>query len=135
MMVTVRQYSKEPVSDCFDTRGDLKMGSSTQQQLTTEEKSEQLQKMGGEDFSICFNRVFSRIVYTDSFRHFTITIFINLHSRKPSQKKINFFRALPKLPLPPPTIRASCTTFFGRQEQRLGKPSLKTKKIFCEITS
>ena len=102
MMVTVRQYSKEPVSDCYNTRGDLKMGSSTQQQLTTEEKSEQLQKMGGEDFSICFNRVFSRIVYTDSFRHFTITIFINLHSRKPSQKKINFFRTLPKLPLPPP---------------------------------
>ena len=90
MMVTVRQYSKEPVSDCFDTRGDLKMGSSTQQQLTTEEKSEQLQKMGGEDFSICFSRVFSRIVYTDSFRHFTITIFINLHSRKPSQKKNRF---------------------------------------------
>ena len=102
MMVTVRQYSKEPVSDCYNTRGDLKMGSSTQQQLTTEEKSEQLQKMGGEDFSICFNRVFSRIVYTDSFRHFTITIFINLHSCKPSQKKINFFRALPKLPPPPP---------------------------------
>ena len=30
--------------------------------------------------------------------------------------KIDFFRALPKLPLPLPPIRASCTTFFGRQK-------------------
>ena len=34
--------------------------------------------------------------------------------------KIDFFRALPKLPLSlPPPIRASCTTFFGRQKRRL----------------
>ena len=34
-------------------------------------------------------------------------------------KRIDFFRALPKLPLPPlPPIRASCTTFFGRQKRR-----------------
>ena len=39
---------------------------------------------------------------------------------KTSHKKIDFFRALPKLPLPPlPPIRASCTTFFGRQKRRL----------------
>ena len=35
-------------------------------------------------------------------------------------KKIDFFLALPKLPQPPlPPIRASCTTFFGRQKRRL----------------
>ena len=35
-------------------------------------------------------------------------------------KKNVFFRALPKLPLPPPLplIRATCTTFFGRQKRR-----------------
>ena len=32
-------------------------------------------------------------------------------------KKIDFFLALPKLPEPPlPPIRASCTTFSGRQK-------------------
>ena len=34
-------------------------------------------------------------------------------------RKIDLFRALPKLPLPPPPpIRASCTIFFGRQKRR-----------------
>ena len=37
-----------------------------------------------------------------------------------SQKKINFFRALPKLPPPLlPPIRASCTTVFRRQKRCL----------------
>ena len=40
----------------------------------------------------------------------------------PPIKKIDFFRALPKLPPPPlPPIRASCTTFFGRQKRRLAR--------------
>ena len=34
-------------------------------------------------------------------------------------RKIDFFRALPKLPPPLPPIWASCTTIFGRQKQRL----------------
>ena len=38
----------------------------------------------------------------------------------PPIRKINFFRALPKFPLPPlPPIRAICTTFFGRQKRRI----------------
>ena len=40
----------------------------------------------------------------------------------PHRRKIDFFRALPKLPLTPPPlpiIQASCTTFFGRQKRRL----------------
>ena len=39
------------------------------------------------------------------------------------KKKNVFFRALPKLPLSPPLppIRASCTTFFGRQKRRLAR--------------
>ena len=35
-------------------------------------------------------------------------------------RKIDFFWALPKLPPPPlPPIRASCTTFIGRQKRHL----------------
>ena len=37
----------------------------------------------------------------------------------PPMRKIDFFRALPKLPPPLPPIWASCTTIFGRQKQRL----------------
>ena len=47
----------------------------------------------------------------------------------PPIKKIDFFRALLKLPPTPPSlppIRASCTTFFGRQNDlfvRITEPS------------
>ena len=36
-------------------------------------------------------------------------------------RKTVFFRALPKLPLPLPPIRATCTIFFGRQKQCLAR--------------
>ena len=39
------------------------------------------------------------------------------------EKKHIFFWALPKLPPPLPPIRASCTTFFWRQKQRLARIS------------
>ena len=53
---------------------------------------------------------------------------INDHKGTPPIRKIDFFRALPKLPLTPPPIppiRASCTTFFGRQKRRFNP--LKTE--------
>ena len=42
-----------------------------------------------------------------------------VRGRNTSHKKINFFRALPKLLFPLPPIRARCTTFFGCQKRRL----------------
>ena len=39
------------------------------------------------------------------------------HKGRPQWKKNVFFRPLSKLPLPP--IRATCTTFFGRQKRRV----------------
>ena len=47
-------------------------------------------------------------------------LWLSFNKGSPPVKKNVFFRALPKLPLPPPLpqIRAGCTTFFGRQKRR-----------------
>ena len=44
---------------------------------------------------------------------------------RPQLKRIDFFRALPQFPPPPPLppIRASCKTFFGRLKRRLARIS------------
>ena len=53
-------------------------------------------------------------------------IFITNYKGRSSERKNIFFRALPELPLSPPPIRATCTTFLDVKNNvlaRITKPS------------
>ena len=48
---------------------------------------------------------------------------------RPPIKKNVYFRALPKLPLPPlPSIRATWSSLFGRQKRRFARITEKSTK-------
>ena len=51
------------------------------------------------------------------------------------KKKNVFFRALPELPSPPPLtpFRATCTSFFGRQNRRFARMTEKIPIIIMTV--
>ena len=56
--------------------------------------------------------------------------------RTPPRKKIDFFRALPKLPPPPPSPNSGkLYNFFWTSKTTFWEAIIHEKKIFCEITS